>query len=353
MEIARYEPLVDLVFRSLSIYRWNNFPRIEEVTTLDHTGFSLHISLLLASLLEERDREIRIDRDYIVRSMLFRLFFTASHSDINHETKRAIQEKNPTLYKKLKESTYDTILKLPMHDIFRAEMYATVYSDGWYTGHLLEYARLYATYIEAHTNSRVYPEVYARPLQDITDRMNDKKYDNFRMILPYDGESEVYHFLVTIRRLQSTYRWNRERRMYPVSVMSHSVIVMFFSYILLLEKDIEKNDITDTMIRSLYHDAPEVLTGDILTPTKESHTDMRPLLEEIEREKVENEFLSYIRFSAYSHKLRSMMLSPWEGELGRIAKLADTYSALYEAKIEIPTNEGFREVYERIKKLIL
>ena len=47
--------LIDLIFRGLSIYRWNTFPRLREISALDHLAFVAHISLLLAFLREENE----------------------------------------------------------------------------------------------------------------------------------------------------------------------------------------------------------------------------------------------------------------------------------------------------------
>ncbi len=308
--------------------------------------------MILASLVEERSGKV-FDKNYLVRKLLFSLFFTTTHSDINHDVKEFMKRTNPTLYQTLRADTYKKILELPMHEVFRADIYSTMLSDGdSETDVLIEYAKLYANLIEARSNARVYPEVYSRQMAQISERMDMEKYKIFQDFLPHRGESEVHFFLMTIRRLQSTKRWNLDRRTYPVSVMSHLVFVLFFTYIFCLDQGLDKYVTTDAMITALYHDVPEGLTWDIITPTKEALPEIRTLLETIETEMVDRELLSFIRFSPIHFDVKSRILTPWKMPSGSLIKLADHYSALYEAKIEIPTHPEMQEVYDRIFEII-
>lgn len=48
------EPIIDLILSDLSITRWNTFPRLREINTLDHLGFVAHIAVLVADLEREK-----------------------------------------------------------------------------------------------------------------------------------------------------------------------------------------------------------------------------------------------------------------------------------------------------------
>ena len=67
---------------------------------------------------------------------------------------------------------------------------------------------------------------------------------------------------------------------------------------------------------------------------------------------IDRELLSFIRFSPIHFDLRSRILTPWKMSSGPLIKLADHYSALYEAKIEISTHPEMQEVYDRIFEII-
>lgn len=59
-------------------------------------------------------------------------------------------------------------------------------------------------------------------------------------------------------------------RKYNVSVLSHLAIVAYITYFLGIESGYDDARI-DTMLEiALFHDIPEAITGDIITPTKKA-----------------------------------------------------------------------------------
>jgi hypothetical protein len=103
------------------VYRWNNFPRTEQVSANDHIAFSLHIAILLASIIEE-EKGIKYDRDYIFRKVFFSSFSTFIHSDISSEVKDQIKEKNPTIYAELENIVYNMLQSWKLPDWMKADM---------------------------------------------------------------------------------------------------------------------------------------------------------------------------------------------------------------------------------------
>lgn len=73
-----------------------------------------------------------------------------------------------------------------------------------------------------------------------------------------------------IHRLASSFRWNQSRRTVPVSVLSHTYLITYITYLIGLSEDFSDEDITDMMLTALYHDIPEAITGDVITPTKKA-----------------------------------------------------------------------------------
>ena len=77
-----------MLTRGLSINRWNNFPRIENVSLLDNLWNTLHIALFL-SYLEEKSWQI-VDKEFLIKRIIFSSFKTLILSDINSWTREAI-----------------------------------------------------------------------------------------------------------------------------------------------------------------------------------------------------------------------------------------------------------------------
>lgn len=96
----------------------------------------------------------------------------------------------------------------------------------------------------------------------IEKKMQEPRFDIFREYLDINPEqqNDLERFLLSMRRLQSSYRWNSMRRRYPISVMSHLFITSFFAYIIGNIERKSKQEITHMMMIALFHDIPEAIT---------------------------------------------------------------------------------------------
>jgi putative hydrolase of HD superfamily len=149
-------------------------------------------------------------------------------------------------------------------------------------------------------------------------------------------------------------RWMGQTRIFPISVMSHLVVITFISYIIW---EIENNNwatynIEELMLRSIYHDIPEAITWDIITPTKKAVKWFEEVLEQVEINMMDDYIFSYVD-EEYKKQVFDYMLKPFDWELWKIAKQADILSALFEAKIERDFwAKVFWDIYRNIKKRV-
>jgi putative hydrolase of HD superfamily len=101
-------------------------------------------------------------------------------------------------------------------------------------------------------------------------------------------------------------------------------------------------------MRAIYHDVPEVITGDIITPTKKAVPGFVELLEKVEETMMDDYLFGYIT-PEYKEFLIPYILRPFDDQLGKKVKYADIFSALIEAKIEDRAgNHFFHEKYQTI-----
>ncbi|MDD5197478.1 MAG: HD domain-containing protein [Candidatus Gracilibacteria bacterium] len=348
-----------LAFRGLSVYRWNNFPRIEQVSATDHIAFSLHISILLTFIIEE-EKGIIFDRDYIFRKVLFSSFSTFVHSDISSEVKDQVKKKDPKMYNELENIVYEMFRswKLPewmkkdmreIHDFSKQENHFYQKEDD-----LIAFSKLWASYHEAYFSNEAYLDVYRPAMDTIEQKIQQPKFDLFRSYIDLNpkNQNNIERFLLSMRRLQSSYRWNSMRRRYPVSVMSHLFITSFIAYIIGNIEEKDEQEVTHMMMVALFHDIPEAITGDIVTPTKKAIGGFEELLVTVEKELVDKYLLGYIRKYRFSVEYEKLMLEPWGQTNGKLVKLADNFSALFEAKIEASVDEEFAKVYKDLKKFL-
>jgi len=345
--------LLKLIFSKwLSIKRWNNFPRIEDITPLDNTWFVIHISLFLAEI-EEKNWK-KIDKEYIIKKILFDLFKALILSDINSWTRDYIIKEDEVIMQELEDKVLKYILSLDWEDFLIADIKA-IFSkeDKNIEDDIISSAKKFAWYHECLVNSRVFLFTYDVAMEQIQEYLenNKKKLYSLWVLLENDNYKK---YLWHIRRLSHAERWSWKQRNYPISVMSHLTIITFISYLL---ASIENNswedyDVLEIMLKSIYHDIPEAITWDIITPTKNAVKWFREVLEKVEENMMEDYFFVYID-NDYKNKVSKYMLDPFSWKHWDLAKKADIFSALFEAKIERDGwNTEFDIIYKNIKKQV-
>ena len=345
--------IIDLILSGLSIFRWNTFPRVQSITALDHLGFVCHISLLIAHLRAEEEWE-KYDIGLLLKKILFSGFFTFFYSDISAEVKDRIREKSPELYMKLEEDVEKKLLLL--HLSRRVQDDIILIQEKTKEDDIIWFAKMWASYYEIQHNAKIYPHAYAKLLKDMKKRSEKKEFLPFSAYLSFDpnDQNELESYLLIVHRLASSFRWNRSVRKYPISVLSHTFFIAFLTYLISSEAWIPKDEQTDMIMTALFHDIPEAITGDIITPTKKAIPGLDIVIEEVERDMIYEHILSYIRRYSFSDIYAKKMLSPWHEAHGDMVKHADILSAFHEARIEAPLSEVFQrvceELFEKLKK---
>jgi len=333
----------------LSIKRWNNFPRVEDITPLDNAWFVIHISLFMASL--EEGKWVKIDKEYIIKKIIFELFKALVLSDINSGTRDYILKTNPVIMQKLEGRVLDYLLKMDGPEFLKKDI-ETILLDksDRIENRIIQSAKKFAGHQECVINARVFLYAYDVALSEINsyfDKNKDKLY-SLKQLLKSDNYK---NYLSHIRRLSHAMRWSWRQRKYPVSVMSHLVIVTFISY-LLANLENKDYDIFNIMIKSVYHDIPEAITWDIITPIKNSVPGFRETLEKVEEKMMDDYFFVYVS-EDYKKEIWEYMLDPFSWEAWKLAKNADIISALLESKIERDSNnEEFSSIYRNIKSIV-
>lgn len=344
----QFQKLIHAVTSGLSIMRWNTFPRTREITTLDHLAFVAHVSIILAlSSKEEYDLGI------ILRKILFSWFFTFKYSDVSSDVKYRLRRKSPELIRQLDEWVISEILSLDIPETIHNDIQKSYSPSKEDT--IIAYAKAWASYYEIYNNSLIYPDAYSKLLKSIELRafegLNFPLSDRILDFNPHN-QTDTERFLLVIHRLASSFRWNRSERLTQVSVFSHTYIITFLAYCIGVLEGIDEKGITDMLLTALYHDIPEAITGDIITPTKKAIPWLEAAIEGIEYEMVHDYLLSYIEGTEFLPMLSRKMLRPWEEKNGHLVKLADMLSAYHEAKLESSHSKYFQGVSENIKKTL-
>ncbi len=345
---------IGLIFRWISIYRWNNFPRIENISTNDNLAFVLHTTMLLSAILEEKEWK-KIDLWYIFKKVLFESFDTFILSDINSDVQFRVKQKNSAIFRLLQEKVHSFIIDLELPESIKADI-NFIHDNKDNEKYELEdklyhFSKLWAAYYEAYFNWKIYDDIYEPIFQNIKSRINSKEYTIFLKYINVDEkENELEKYLLNVRRLQFNYRWNRMKRTYPISVMSHLFISFYLAYVIWKLEQRSEKEILEMMKMALFHDIPEAITWDIVSPTKKAIQWFEELLSEVEKDMLEEYLLVYIKKYKFHDSFKDYMVSPFDWEIWKLVKLADIFSALFEARIENSTE--YSKTYQKIKRYL-
>lgn len=184
--------------------------------------------------------------------------------------KDRIREKSPSLYGQLEIEVQKKLLALDISPTIRDDI--VLIREKTKEDDLIGFAKMWASYYEVQNNATVYPDAYAKLLDDMKKRSERPEFLPFFEYLNFDTKNQNHEerYLLVIHRLASSFRWNRSVRKYPISVLSHTFLIAFLTYITASEKGIPEDEQTDMIMTALFHDIPEAITGDIITPTKKA-----------------------------------------------------------------------------------
>lgn len=150
------------------------------------------------------------------------------------------------------------------------------------------------------------------------------------------------HFFAYVSRLRWIRRWSLMRNAIDENVATHSWEVATLAHALALIRNRHFGgtvDVDRIATAALYHDATEVITGDMPTPVKYHSKVMREAFGDIEH-KAQNELLGLLPDSlreAFTPYLRE---SEWSDEVRELIKAADRLSAWLKCRAEIQAGNG-------------
>ena len=98
--------------------------------------------------------------------------------------------------------------------------------------------------------------------------------------------SDQYPFFAYLSRMRYINRWGLMRNTFQENIQEHSHMVAVLAHALaVIRRDVFGGDADPGLAAAaaLYHDAPEILTGDLPTPIKYYNPDIRDAYREVEQ----------------------------------------------------------------------
>ncbi len=279
--------LLELLYEAASIQRWNDHIRPEHFTELDKQSHKMVYAFVLAKI-EEADHGAVINWPRLIEGGLFEFLHRIVLTDIKPPVfYKLMAEKGEQLNRwvldKLKDRISDLRVDLPV----MMEEYFLSHSSPNLERRILKAAHYLATDWEFKIIYRLNEGLYG--LEETRAAIANQIEEHFDLagVQKLALGKKTSNFLDLVGQLRFQQRWAQSPRVPKTSVMGHMLIVAMMSYLCSVELNACPKRIYNNYFAALFHDLPEVLTRDIVSPVKRSVAGIEELIKDIEYRQLE------------------------------------------------------------------
>ncbi|OPX60960.1 MAG: 5'-nucleotidase [Methanomassiliicoccales archaeon PtaB.Bin134] len=334
--------LIYKFFEAANMQRWNDHIRPVELTELDKQSHKMVIAYVLARF-EETEKGTRIDWTRIIEGGIFeflhRIFLTDLKPPVYHRMqKEKGSELNEYVFRELVSDVPDIDLDL----LERFKAYHT-HKDESIERRVLRAAHYLATNWEFRLVFNANPTMLG--IEDTKRNIEMQIEDHYDLI----GVQRImlakksYGFIEFCGQLRYQQRWARAPRIPRTSVLGHMLMVAIMSYLCSLRIGASPQRTVANFYTALFHDLPEVLTKDIITPVKKSVGGLEELISNYEEQQVEEKLLPLLP-ATWRRDFEHLLLDPFRNRKeddgawavdGAMLKGCDNLAAFIEANSSI------------------
>ena len=358
------------IFEGFSIQRWNDLIRPFDLVEMDKAAEKMVLAYIIGKY--EENKGNYIDWKWMIYASLFDLLRKISLCDIKAPVQQMLRRQFPNEYMHLNE----WVLNQYKHIMPDEELFAefTIYV-GRQSGSFSVPEELKTSmdvYRAAHKYSTM-RELEMLAVVNEKERLKNIRNDLEAEIQPYlylEGlqklvtHQKAFDFILKIEQLRFQTRWNQTPRIPATSVLGHCFYVAIMTLLLGRESNPDMCDrrVINNYFSALFHDLPESVTRDIISPVKTATDDLPNIVKKIEDEIVSKELVPlmepffadeliyytsdeftdrivdkkgkivHVSWEELNKKYNSPQFEPIDG---RLVRICDHFSALMEADISI------------------
>lgn len=361
--------LVLKIFEGFSIQRWNDLIRPFDLVEMDKAGEKMVLAYIIGKFEEKKGH--KIDWVWMIYASLFDLLRKISLCDIKAPVQQMLKNEFKEEYLRLNEWVLNQYKDMiPDSKLFSEfTIYTGQKADSLPLAANLK--RSLMVYNAAHKYSTIREMEMIAPVNEAARLSNIKTAleKEIQQYLELEGLQKLmthqkeFDFLLKIEQLRFQTRWNQTPRVPATSVLGHCFYVAIMTLLLGRESNPKmcKKRIVNNFFCALFHDLPESVTRDIISPVKQATDELPNIVKKIEDEIVKKELVPlmddyfvdevmYYTNDEFSNRVLidgKVKAVSWE-ELnekynteeynpidGRLVRICDHFSALMEADISI------------------
>lgn len=287
------------IFEAFSIERWNDLVRPFDIIEMDKHAEKCVVAYIIAKY--EENLGAKIDWEWLIYASLFDLLRKIQLCDIKAPVQTLIKNEYPEEYKKLNlwvlERFESLIDDKDLFEKFRNYLenltnYNIEENEISLTVKIFRAAHKYSTLRELEMLT---PVNEIERLEGIRKELNAdlQEYLNFRGLQLLITKQKPFDFLMRIEQLRFQTRWNQTPRVPKTSVLGHCFFVAVLSLLFGRESGIKmcSKRIYNNFFSALFHDLPESVTRDIISPVKNATDGLPEIVKNIEDKIVQKELV--------------------------------------------------------------
>lgn len=358
------------IFEGFSIQRWTDLIRPFDIVEMDKAGEKMVLAYIIGKC--EEQKGVFVDWTWMIYASLFDILKKIALCDIKAPIQQILKKDYASEYLRLNEWILNQYK--PLIDDSALFSQFTIY-EGQRAGtfDIPEKSRAAERILSAANKFATMRELQMLSIVNEPERLekiNKELLADLQGYLDLTGlqllmtRQKSYDFIMKIEQLRFQTRWNQTPRVPKTSVLGHCFFVAVITLLLCRQsgqKMCEKR-LINNYFSALFHDLPEAVTRDIISPVKQATDELPSIVKRIEDEIVNKELvplmepyfsdeLMYFTSDEFSNRIKGKKgnaeVVSWEdlnGKYnqddfspvdGRTVRIADHLSALLEADSSI------------------
>jgi len=370
--------LIETVFNAANMQRWNDHIRPVNFTELDKQAHKMIAAWMLGKY--EEDAGASVDWDIIIKGGIFEFLRRIRLTDIKPSVFRDIvRSRGPQLDEWVINQYRDDLEKICGGSFYEEFTRYLLDAADSLERRILSAAHFMSTCWEFDIIRNSYG--FMSGIEETGEQFDAEWKEHLRLeSVQMTGRRN--RFLDMCGQLRFQKRWSQSPRVPETSVLGHMLVVGLFSYIATLEMGGSGKRRYNNFFGGLFHDLPEVLTRDIISPVKDAVEGLADIIKDYEEEHMKLRLLPalpqsrheeivyftkdefrdriidgkrtvFVEAGAINDRYNCDVYSPVDGSLIR---LMDHFAAYVEACISIshgitsgPLEDAKRSLYEKYR----
>lgn len=279
--------IIEHIFSAASIQRWNDYPRMIDLVELDKQAHKFIIAFFIAKL------EDNVNYTHLIEAGIFEFFRRVVVTDIRPDVfRKALKQKgaelNAWVISKLSDSLKDIENGVFLKKFEEYLLDETMYQKERF---ILKAASYFSTKWEFDIVYQT--SQFLHDIDDVKKEVDEEIEDYFEFIgvRKIALGKKLAKVVDLSGRLRFQKRWAQTPRIPETSVLGHMLTVAIFGYFYSLKINACDKRIENNFFTALFHDLPEALTRDIISPVKYSVDELSDLIAEYEISKIEDDIM--------------------------------------------------------------